>query len=286
MKPIKTYLNIRKRIIDVGEVASTHRIEVNGEIITIQEYFQRKNIPLRFPSLRCLNLGKCRNYVNYLPIELAQTQLMHQKKLLPIQTSKVIKETAVPCNKRQRNIKHMISIANLNEAPLLKHNQIITEFEMSRLIGNVLSAPDLEYGLVKNQQRQKVQSNEIGRQGKWNNINKQFHTTASMINWLAISFGEKTHANELNNFIDSLMNTAYKHGLEVDYPLNSSNDFYYDSADIKKIRSDADAFNFFYEKIKEYENVKFIFVILPGATRLYRKNMNHFLTVKIIKIFN
>jgi hypothetical protein len=44
---IKTYMGTKKRIVGVGEVAATHKIEVNGEQITIQEYFKRKNIVLK-----------------------------------------------------------------------------------------------------------------------------------------------------------------------------------------------------------------------------------------------
>ena len=47
-KMVKTYRTNKKKIVDVGEVAATHKIEVNGEQITIQEYFKRKNMPLKY----------------------------------------------------------------------------------------------------------------------------------------------------------------------------------------------------------------------------------------------
>ena len=161
---------------------------------------------LRYPNLRCLNLGKVGKYLVYLPLELSETHLAHQKNLTPVQTSQVILKTAVPCFDRQNNIAKMIEKANINDSPLLKYNEVSTQLHMSRFIGKVLAAPDLEYGFGNNtkqkpQQRQKVSSSDIGREGKWDNRYKLFHTTATLKNWLAFSFGVKIGDQQLNEFI-------------------------------------------------------------------------------------
>lgn len=271
-KMIKTYMGTKKRIVGVGEVAATHKIEVNGKQVTIQEYFKGKNIVLKYPSLRCLNLGKCGKYLVYLPLELAETHLAHQKNLSPAETSQVIRITAVPCFERQNNIAKMIEKANINDGPLLKYNQVSTQLQMSRFIGKVLAAPDLDYGLgnntkQKSQQRQQVSSSDIGRKGQWDNRNKLFHTTAKLKNWLAISFGVKIDGQQLNEFIDSVIKNANNHGLDAEEPLDY---VVGDYNTFKKEREPAlAAVKFFDDTIKKYKNVQFLLVILPGTTPLY-----------------
>ena len=46
-RTVKTYLNMKKKIKGVGPVAANHRIDFNGQQITIQEYFLKKNIQLK-----------------------------------------------------------------------------------------------------------------------------------------------------------------------------------------------------------------------------------------------
>jgi eukaryotic translation initiation factor 2C len=217
-------------------------------------------------------LGKVGKYLVYLPLELSETHLAHQKNLTPVQTSQVILKTAVPCFDRQNNIAKMIEKANINDSPLLKYNEVSTQLHMSRFIGKVLAAPDLEYGFGNNtkqkpQQRQKVSSSDIGREGKWDNRYKLFHTTATLKNWLAFSFGVKIGDQQLNEFINSVMKNASNHGLVVDEPLD------YVIGDYNAFKKERDpalaAAKFFDETIKKHKNVQFLLVILPGTTPLY-----------------
>ena len=105
---------------------------------------------LRYPNLRCLNLGKVGKYLVYLPLELSETHLAHQKNLTPVQTSQVILKTAVPCFDRQNNIAKMIEKANINDSPLLKYNEVSTQLHMSRFIGKVLAADLLDTDKFQN----------------------------------------------------------------------------------------------------------------------------------------
>ena len=217
-------------------------------------------------------MGKCGKNVVYLPLELTETHFSHEKNLSPTETSEVIKKTAVPCFELQKNIESMITKANINDAPLLKYNEVSTLLQMSKLVGKVLAAPDLEYGLLNNpkqktQQRQNVKSSDIGKKGQWDNRNKVFHTTVSLKNWLTISFSERVSDDQWNQFIDSIMNNAYNHGLEVDQPLD------YVFGDYNAIKKERDpvaaATKFLDDTIQKHKNIQLLLVILPGTTPLY-----------------
>ena len=99
------------------------------------------------------------------------------------------------------------------------------------------------------------------------NVEISNDTTVSLKNWLTISFSERVSDDQWNQFIDSIMNNAYNHGLEVDQPLD------YVFGDYNAIKKERDpvaaATKFLDDTIKKHKNIQLLLVILPGTTPLY-----------------
>ena len=110
--------------------------------ISIKDYIkQQYNIDVKYPNPPCVNLGK----TSYLPLELCDTELKHQKKLTDRQTADVIKHTAVKATDRLNYIQNWINISNINKDPILKEFNIDVSLKVTELDGRVLEAPDIVY---------------------------------------------------------------------------------------------------------------------------------------------
>ena len=186
-------------------------------------------------------------------MELCTTELTNVKKLSPQETSKMIRETAVVCDKRKDDIEKMIKSTKLDCDPILKNYGINIKFDMANLNGRVLAAPDLVY---KN-----TTTKDIGNKGQWDNMNKVFFETKELGDWILIN-GGRTLKNDkdVDNFIYTIQDVAWNHGIEIKDPLEVIPIRY---ADERKSREVLDY------AYKRYKNLKFIMAILPGTSIFY-----------------
>ena len=188
-------------------------------------------------------------------MELCKTELTCVKKLNAIETSQMIKKTAVACDVRKKDIESMITSSPLVTDPILKNYNIQVQFEMAKIVGKVLSAPDLVY------KNKVTYSDEIGNKGQWDNINKQFLNCKELGDWIIVNCGNLNVA-KLNGFIASLKTVANVHGISMKHPLEVIT---FQSEYLNEMRA-RDLFN---QALNKYKNVKFLLAILPGTSPAY-----------------
>ena len=120
----------------------------DGSKCTVEHYF-KKTYPkslINFPKLPCLQVGqKSRNV--YLPIEVC-TIVGGQKcvrKLNDVQTSNMIRHTAISAPQREKEINRVIRDANFGSDKVANEFGIKVGSEMMKLKGRVLDPPKLTY---------------------------------------------------------------------------------------------------------------------------------------------
>ncbi len=192
-------------------------------------------------------------------MELCTTEQISVKKLDPKQTAAIIKQTAVPCDKRKIDIHKMITSSQLNTDPILRNYNIELKFDMACLVGKVLNAPDLEYG-----NKIITTSGVIGSKGQWDNVNKPFYETKEMGSWIILNCARRMYDDALHGFLGSLMNVASTHGIRMKEPL-----------EIIKVNANMDerrARELLVKTNDKYKNLEFIMAILPGTSTFYSKS--------------
>lgn len=93
--------------------------------------------------------------------------------------------------------------------------------------------------------------------------NKRFVETFVLSNWIVINFGQRINQNQIQNFIDTLINTGNKHGIRIDKPL--------DIIPGDRCNDERKALEVFMRIHTKYTKAQFYMVILPGTTPIYSK---------------
>ena len=194
-------------------------------------------------------------------MELCKTENEHQRKLTPKETSDMIKETALPSQRRKDDINSAMLNTKLNEDPILKQYNITVNLRMIELAGRVLDPPSLEYGAKKI-----LSSREIGNKGQWDNKNRLFVQTFEIKTCFVLNFGYRIQDNMINDFVNTLQQTGQRHGIKISNPLD------FIKGD-NRMRID-DARKLIEKSIDRYKNVDFILAIFSGTTDLYSKLTN------------
>jgi eukaryotic translation initiation factor 2C len=189
-------------------------------------------------------------------MELCRTELANLKKLNSYQTSQMIRNTAVACDIRKTDIEKMITSSKLDNDPILQNYNIQIKFEMTKIDGKVLSAPDLVY------KKRTIGSNDIGIKGKWDNMKTEFLESKALGDWIIVNCS-RLYDNQLNDFITSLINVASTHGITMN-----------NHVDKIFVASATNARDKIIEAINKHKNIKFLLAILPGNSPIYGKIIN------------
>jgi eukaryotic translation initiation factor 2C len=191
-------------------------------------------------------------------MELCKTELANVKKLNSNETSLMIRKTAVACDIRKTDIEKMITSSKLDNDPILQNYNIQIKFEMTKIDGRVLSAPDLVY------KNRTTYSEDIGNRGQWDNMKKQFLESKELGDWIIVNCS-RLYDNELDDFIGSLIKVGGTHGIRMNDPLEVLNHNQNSLSEIKAREIFTQAFN-------KYTNINFLLAILPGTSLAYGIN--------------
>jgi eukaryotic translation initiation factor 2C len=203
-------------------------------------------------------------------MELCKTELVNVKKLNSNETSQMIRKTAVACDIRKTDIEKMITNSKLDNDPILQNYNIQIKFEMTKIDGKVLSAPDLVY------KNRTTYSEDIGNRGQWDNMKKQFLESKALGDWIIVNCS-RLYENQLDDFISSLINVGGTHGIRMNRPLDVLN-FNPNSLSETKARE------IFTRAFNEYDNINFLLAILPGTSPAYGMN-RYFYLILLIFLF-
>jgi len=212
-----------------------HLLEISLLIISI----------FRYPELPCIDLGNN----NFTPMELLVTIVENKKNIDSKMQSDYIKKTAIDCSTRAKELDSMLKMISFKDDQILSKLNIKIEPQRMKLEGHVLDSPILMYG---NQTAVNVKN------GRWDNINKKFVDSKSIVNWIVYSFEERI-LDKIENLVNELVVIAKKHGLRITEPL----DIYEPDLDEKR-----DCYKFLEDELKyakdKGKNLDFILAILPG----------------------
>jgi hypothetical protein len=138
---------------------------------------------------------------------------------------------------------------SFNDDRILANLDLKIEHQRIKLDGRVLDSPILLYGSEK--------SVNV-RDGRWDNMNKQFVDPKSISNWIVYSF-ENRIMDKIKILVAELKKVAKQHGLIINDPLK----IYEPNCDEKK-----DCYKFLENELKYFKkkskNIDFILAILPG----------------------
>jgi hypothetical protein len=188
-------------------------------------------------------------------MELCKTELATVKKLNAFETSQMIRKTAVACDIRKKDIESMIASSQLDNDPILQNYNIQIKFEMAKIVGKVLSAPDLVY------KNKTTYSEEIGNKGQWDNMKKQFLDSKDLGDWVIVNCS-KLYDDQLGGFIASLKSVGATHGIRMNAPLEV---FSYNAYSLNETK----AREIFNQAFNKYKTIKFLLAILPGTSPAY-----------------
>jgi len=160
-----------------------------------------------------------------------------------------IQKTAIDCQTRAKELDDMLRNISFKDDRILANLGLKIEPQRIKLEGRILDSPILLYGSEK--------SVNV-RDGRWDNMNKQFVDPKSISNWIVYSF-EYNIMNKIENLVDGLKKVAKEHGLIINDPI----DIYEPSLDEIK-----DCYQFLENELKyakeKGKNIDFILAILPG----------------------
>ncbi|CAK5111404.1 unnamed protein product [Meloidogyne enterolobii] len=214
--------------------AATHVIDVQGERVSVQEYFKRKYTQkLSYPDAPLATAFE-KGQTNYYPMELCSIRDNQRAQLSQLNAREVaamIKASAVPPTNLKRQIESSVQALNLKESEYLKEAgiqifKIIFIFTnnsifhiMKPLIakGRRLPPPTILFG----RERESMVDKDSG---KWQ-VRDAFYLPATIEKWAIYlipaartrekyRFGE----NEMNDFIRAYINCCKQHGMIINGP--------------------------------------------------------------------
>ncbi|KAL7080126.1 hypothetical protein ACQ4LE_000403 [Meloidogyne hapla] len=217
------YPNGRSREVLISGVsqatACTHVIDVQGERVSVQEYFKRKYTQkLQYPDAPLATAFE-KGQTNYYPMELCSIRDNQRAQLSQLNAREVaamIKASAVPPSNLKRQIESSVNALNLKESEYLKEAGIQI---MKPLVakGRRLPPPTILFG----QERESMVDKDSG---KWH-VRDSFYLPATIEKWAIYlipaartrekyRFGE----NEMNDFVRAYINCCHQHGLVIGMP--------------------------------------------------------------------
>ncbi|XP_071942451.1 protein argonaute-2-like isoform X2 [Antedon mediterranea] len=218
-----------------------------SECVVAKYFFDKYGIRLRYPRLPCLHVGQP-DKKTYIPIEMCHVVANQpcRRKLTPMQTSDMIKKTAIPAPDRLREIQNWIKEANHSGDPYLKSFGISIDPNLLKIPGRVLAPPDIKY----------KQAEIKPREGSWNLQGRKFHNAVSVKIWGILCFENERFCryDDLNNMHDVLTGTSAKIGM----PMASASFVQYESP------HNVDFVKMFQFYCQEHQGLQLIFIVLPG----------------------
>ncbi|XP_064477992.1 protein argonaute-2-like isoform X2 [Ornithodoros turicata] len=183
----------------------------NGTRCSVADYFRTKYPQFaRFPNLPCIQSGTPAKPV-HLPLEVCTiVEGQHcKKKLSDVQTSNMIKQTAMPPAKRFESIKGSIREVISTNKEYLDEFGIKISTDPTRLKGRVLKPPTLVF---------KDDSMLSPREGQWDLRGSLFLKGASVQHWVLLNISRYVQKNDVDRFIGMLLKGAKSLGMHMDPP--------------------------------------------------------------------
>lgn len=168
-----------------NEPANQLKFTQDNVELSVAQYFKDKySIPLRYPSLPCIQIGQPKR-ATYLPMEvclIAHGQ-KYLKKLNDRQVTALLKATCQRPHERENNIKKMVKDNRYSESQMVKQEFGMNISEACTTIdARVLPPPMLKY-------HDSGKDREVAPGvGQWNMIDKKMYTGATVNRWACLNF--------------------------------------------------------------------------------------------------
>lgn len=198
------------RIYDISDKSADQiTFTYNEEDISITQYFyQVYGISLKFGRFPCIKINREREI--FLPLEVCEIPENEHCRRKPdiIQKREIIKETAIPPNRRFENITNCVrnliqEFSGKNEEFHIKING-----KPVQLSGRILDAPHIIY-----QHQNKRELPFLPENGKWNLVEKRFFDGKTINKWSVLNFSNLDIKFE--QFCNNFFTAGKKFGLSI-----------------------------------------------------------------------
>ncbi|TFK69578.1 argonaute-like protein [Pluteus cervinus] len=183
-----------------------------GKQVSVASYFRKLNMPLRYPNLFCVDVGRG----GAIPLELCVVppgRIM--KKEVPTELKKAVLDFATKKPKeRLQSIEQGLPVLRYTQSEYIGQfgMQINTSGGPLRVKARVLAPPALLYN--PKSRVKKV----VPRDGAWNMVDKQFYDPKRINRWVIVVYSPKQRFNDTHvaNMVQGLQAAASKVGMVIE----------------------------------------------------------------------
>lgn len=204
----------------MNQAARDIMIDYEGRKISVERYiFDKYKVKLKYGHLPCLHMQTSNN-TTYIPMETCLITEGQPKvgKLSPDLTSKMIRGTAVPPERRMNSINRIVSQVNNISKGYMNAFGLLMDIRLMKVDGRIMAAPQLAYYGNETDKRRIAKPD---KKGVWRvEDGKKFYKFVTISQWVLISFadGNRCGMNVLSNFCEFLVKSARKCGMQIDRP--------------------------------------------------------------------
>ncbi|XP_037520540.1 protein argonaute-2-like [Rhipicephalus sanguineus] len=225
-------------------------------VCTVAEYFLRRyEMKLRCPQLPCLQVGP-EHRKAYLPLEVCNIVAGQRctKKLTDMQTSIMIRESALSAPDREDQISNLVRHPNFSMDPYAQEFDVSISDTMMKVKGRVLPPPRLLCG-------GSTQRQVVPRRGVWDMRDKEFYLSAELKTWALTCFASPRRCAEdtLRIFTKQLHTIANGTGMRMnDQPC--AYEYARETDEVEAV---------FRRLMSDFPGLQLVVVVLPGKTPIY-----------------